>query len=206
MRCLVQVSRRLIIEFAYHNISRNHAIVRLDEVRLRHASKMSSMDDKIMRARQKVEKEKAESQNQSLQTFASIGGAVLSAVLGRRLASSSSIGRAVTSMRSAGRAAKQQADVAHAEESLTVMEEKKAVLEADVYQELDRIRLDSSPDQWQLKRSKYRLEKWMSWWKRLCWHGSPYPCHLGTRLSKICLWFAFRFVEMSVSPFSLGCS
>ena len=49
-------------------------------------------------------------------------------------------------MRSAGRAAKQQADVAHAEESLTVMEEKKAVLEADVYQELDRIRLDSSPD------------------------------------------------------------
>ena len=118
----------------------------LDEVRLRHASKMSSMDDKIMRARQKVEKEKAESQNQSLQTFASIGGAVLSAVLGRRLASSSSIGRAVTSMRSAGRAAKQQADVAHAEESLTVMEEKKAVLEADVYQELDRIRLDSSPD------------------------------------------------------------
>jgi hypothetical protein len=50
-------------------------------------------------------------------------------------------------MRSASRATRQQADVAHAEESLQTLEERRQSLEEEIEQELDRIRLEASPHQ-----------------------------------------------------------
>lgn len=119
---------------------------RIEAVRSRHAAKLASIADRIDRARQKVEREKAEAKNQSLQTYVSIGSAVLGALLGRKKASATNIGRAATSMRSASRAARQQADVAHAEESLSVLEERRVQLEEEIDRELEQIRLESSPD------------------------------------------------------------
>jgi hypothetical protein len=118
---------------------------RLDEVRERHAAKLATLADRIERARQKVEREKAEAKNQSLQTYVSIGSAVLGALLGRKKASATNIGRAATSMRSASRAARQQADVAHAEESLGTLEEKRIELEERIAEEVERVRLESDP-------------------------------------------------------------
>jgi DNA primase len=118
----------------------------LDRVRDRYAARITSLTDRIERARQKVEKEKAEAQNKSLQTYVSIGSAVLGALLGRKMASSTTIGRAATSMRSASRAARQQADVAHAAESLATLEERRQTLEDEVADELERIRLETAPE------------------------------------------------------------
>jgi DNA helicase HerA-like ATPase len=118
----------------------------LDRVRDRHAAKLASLTDRIERARQKVEKEKAEAKNQSMQTYVSIGTAVIGALFGRKKISATTIGRAATSMRSASRATRQQADVAHAEESLATLEERLRQLEDDVALELDRIRLEADPD------------------------------------------------------------
>ncbi|MEI6504789.1 MAG: DUF87 domain-containing protein [Planctomycetota bacterium] len=118
----------------------------IEKVRDKQSVKLATLADKIDRARQKVEREKAEAKNQSLQTYVSIGTAVLGALLGRKKASATTIGRAATSMRSASRAARQQADVAHAEESLSSLEEKRLLLEQEIEQELDRIRLESGPE------------------------------------------------------------
>jgi hypothetical protein len=123
----------------------------IDRVRDRHAVKLASLADRIDRARQKVERERAEAKNQSLQTYVSIGSAVLGALLGRKAASSTNIGRAATSMRSASRTARQQADVVHAEESLATLEERRQTLEDEVAGELERIRLESSPERIQLE-------------------------------------------------------
>ena len=112
----------------------------------KHAAKLASLNDRILRARQKVEKEKAEAKSRSMQTYVSIGTAVFTALFGRKVASSATVGRAATSMRSASRAARQQADVAHAEESLSELEEKLAELEAKVAEELDEVRLRADPD------------------------------------------------------------
>ncbi|NBW96970.1 MAG: ATP-binding protein [Planctomycetia bacterium] len=117
----------------------------IDDVRGRYAQKIATLADRIERARQKVEREKAEAKNQSLQTYVSIGSAVLGALLGRKMASSTTIGKAATSMRSASRAARQQADVAHAEESLSTLEERRLALEEEVEAELERIRIDADP-------------------------------------------------------------
>jgi hypothetical protein len=118
----------------------------IEKVREKQAVKLASLADRIERARQKVEREKAEAKNQSMQTYVSIGTAVIGALLGRKKASATTIGRAATSMRSASRAARQQADVAHAEESLSTLEEKRLQLEEEIEQELDRIRFESSPE------------------------------------------------------------
>ena len=124
---------------------KEHRDRELERVRDRHATKLATLADRIERARQKVEREKAEAKNKSLQTYVSIGSAVLGALLGRRTVSSTTIGKAVTSMRSASRAARQQADVAHAEESLLTLEEKRLAVEEEIADELDRIRIETTP-------------------------------------------------------------
>ena len=123
----------------------------LDRLRDKHAAKLASLNDRILRARQKVEKEKAEAKSRSMQTYVSIGTAVLTALLGRKVATSSTVGRAATSMRSASRAARQQADVAHAEESLSELEEKLVALETSIADELEEVRLRADPDSLQLE-------------------------------------------------------
>jgi len=118
----------------------------IEKVRAKHAAKLVTLVERIDRARQKVEKEKAEAQNQSLQTYVSIGSAVLGALLGRKKVSATTIGKAATSMRSASRATRQQADVAHAEESLATLEDRRRELEEQIEEELERIRLESLPE------------------------------------------------------------
>ena len=49
-------------------------------------------------------------------------------------------------MRSASRAARQQADVAHAEESLSTLEERKQSLEDEVAEAIEQVRLDTAPE------------------------------------------------------------
>jgi hypothetical protein len=118
----------------------------LDRVGQRHAAKLSALEGRIERARQKLEKEKAEAKDHSLQTYVSIGSAVLSALLGRSRMSSTTIGKAATSMRSASRSARQQADVAQAEESLSTLTAAREALEAEIAADLERVRLETAPD------------------------------------------------------------
>jgi hypothetical protein len=128
-------------------------------VRGRQAAKLASIEDRLERARQKVEKEKAEAQNQSMQTYVSIGSAVIGALFGRKKISSTTIGKAATSMRTASRAARQQADVAHAEESLSTLEEKRRLLEDELGEELERIRLEFAPERMALERVEVPARK-----------------------------------------------
>ena len=131
----------------------------IDRVRDRSAAKLVSLTDRIDRARQKVERERAEAKNKSMQTYVSIGSAVLGALLGRKAATSTNIGRAATSMRTASRSARQQADVVHAEESLATLEERRQGLEDEVAAELERIRLESSPERMQLEEMEIPARK-----------------------------------------------
>ena len=131
----------------------------IERVRDRYAPKIAALAERIDRARQKVEREKAEAKNQSMQTYVSIGTAVIGALLGRKMASSTTVGRAATSMRSASRAARQQADVAHAEESMASLEERRRQLEDEVAEALEKIRLDTHPDRIQLEEIEVPAKK-----------------------------------------------
>jgi hypothetical protein len=62
-------------------------------------------------------------------------------------------------MRSASRAARQQADVVHAEESLSTLEEKRLLVEEEIEEELERIRLDTSPERIRLESLEIPAKK-----------------------------------------------
>jgi hypothetical protein len=131
----------------------------IERIRDRHAAKLATLTERIERARQKVEREKAEAKNQSMQTYVSIGSAVIGALLGRKMASSTNIGKAASSMRSASRAARQQADVAHAEESLASLEERRLTLEDEIATELDRVRMETAPERIELEEVEIPARK-----------------------------------------------
>ena len=131
----------------------------IDRISDKSAAKLASLNDRIARARQKVEKQKAEAKNKSMQTYVSIGTAVLSAILGRKVASSTTVGRAATSMRTASRATRHQADVVHAEESLSDLEEKLATLEGEVGADLEKVRLEANPDRLVLESIEIAAKK-----------------------------------------------
>jgi len=62
-------------------------------------------------------------------------------------------------MRTASRSARQQADVVHAEESLATLEERRQAIEDEVAAELERIRLESSPERIQLEQMEIPARK-----------------------------------------------
>ena len=89
----------------------------VEKLRKRYGSKLASLRDRIQRAEEKVDRERAQLGQQKLQTTFSVGATVLGALLGRRGARSS-VGRATTAMRGAGRVAKEKQDVARAQDRL----------------------------------------------------------------------------------------
>lgn len=118
----------------------------LEKLAVRQAARLAALDERLGRARQKLEREQAEAQSQSFQSYVSIGSAVLDALLGRRRLSTRAVGRAASSARAASRAARQRTDVVHAEESLAVLEEKRGALEEEIEAEIARVRLEFHPD------------------------------------------------------------
>ena len=87
------------------------------KVRKRYASKVTTLENRLMRARQALEREKEQSTSKKFDTAISFGTAILGAVLGRKAISSTTAGKFGTAVRSAGRARKEAADVKRAKET-----------------------------------------------------------------------------------------
>jgi len=90
----------------------------LEKLRKRYGPKLKRLEDRIARARRKVEREKDQYGQQKLQTAISVGATVLGALFGRKVASAGNIGRGTTAMRGAGRAMREKEDIRRAEKDL----------------------------------------------------------------------------------------
>ena len=87
------------------------------KVRKRYATKATALENRLLRARQAIERESGQSGTQMVSTAVSFGTAILGAVLGRKRLSASTASRVGTAIRSAGSARKQASDVARAKET-----------------------------------------------------------------------------------------
>jgi len=85
------------------------------KLREKHAAKLKSLEDRLRRAADRVEREKAQYTQRKLDTAVSIGTSILGAIFGGR---SSATTRAGTAARSAGRVFSERGDVERADESL----------------------------------------------------------------------------------------
>ncbi|MEO0574081.1 MAG: DUF87 domain-containing protein [Pseudomonadota bacterium] len=111
--------------------------VAVAKLRKKHTSKMNTLEARLLRAEQAIERESEQSKKKTLDTAISFGTAILGAVLGRKRISSTSASKIGTAMKSAGSARKEAGDVARAKETAAKVREDLAALEAAFQADVD---------------------------------------------------------------------
>jgi hypothetical protein len=121
--------------------SRERRDAAVEKLRERFAKKMKQMDQRIVRAEARVDREQSQYNQQKLQTGISVGATVLGAIFGSR-----GMGRATTAARGAGRVAREREEVRRAEEGVRDLEEARHALEVEVEEEVRALRTDMELD------------------------------------------------------------
>lgn len=104
----------------------------VEQLRQKYAPKVAALQDRIRKAQETVAREKAQADQQKMQTAISIGATLLGALGGRKINSSGNIGKATTAVRGASRAAKEGQDVGRAEDNVEVLQQRLKDLNAEI--------------------------------------------------------------------------
>jgi len=131
----------------------------IDQLRQKYAAKISSLEEKIRKAEQAVDREQQQARQQQMQTAISIGVTLLSAFMGKKKVSTSSLGRATTAARGASRAMKEQGDISRSKESVEVYRQDLADLQQAVEAEIAELAGRFDPDQLEITRTVVRPTK-----------------------------------------------
>ncbi len=107
-----------------------------EALRRKYAPRLTTLQDQISRAQERVERERGQASQQKMQAALSVGASILGAFLGRKTLSSANIGRATTAARAATRIGKESQDVDRASESAEVLQQRYAALESELATEL----------------------------------------------------------------------
>jgi hypothetical protein len=107
----------------------------VEQLRKKYAPKIATMQERLRKAEQRVEKEKAQASQAGLQTVFSIGATLLGAFTGRKVISSSTISKVSSAARRAGQAMEQSKDVGEASETVEAIRQQLAELEAEFNEE-----------------------------------------------------------------------
>jgi hypothetical protein len=131
----------------------------IDQLRQKYAVKISSLEEKIRKAEQAVDREQQQARQQQMQTAISIGATLLSAFMSKKKVSTSSLGRATTAARGASRAMKEQGDISRSKESVEVYRQDLADLQQAVEAEIAELAARYDPDQLEITRTLVRPTK-----------------------------------------------
>ncbi|GJL61079.1 MAG: ATP-binding protein [Nitrospirales bacterium] len=107
-----------------------------DALRKKYVGKMATLEDRIRRAEQAVQRESEQAKQQKLQTVISIGATLLSVFMGRKTVSRSSMGKATSAVRGMSRAMKEGKDVDRAEENVDALQQQLLALEKELQEEI----------------------------------------------------------------------
>lgn len=148
----------------------------IDQLRKRYATKSATLQDRKMRAEQKVAKEKNDYHSQTMSTAISVGATILGAFFGRKKLSATTLNKAGTVIRKGMRTTQERSDIQDAEESLEVINQRLADLEQELNQEIARIEEQTDPMQQPLEVVAMRPKKgdinvrltaliWLPYWQ-----------------------------------------
>jgi hypothetical protein len=104
----------------------------VEKLRLKYQPKVVTLQDRLRRSQQAVEREQQQSQSQTLDTVVSVGSGILGALFGRKKLATAATG----AVRSAGRIRKEAGDVSRAEETVEAVTQQLADLEAQLESEV----------------------------------------------------------------------
>jgi hypothetical protein len=103
--------------------TREERDLRVDQLRAKYAPKIATLQERIRRAQQAVERETAQASQQKVQTAISFGATLIGAFLGRKAVSVTTLSRATTAVRGVGRSVKEQQDIGRANENVDVLQQ-----------------------------------------------------------------------------------
>lgn len=107
------------------------------KLRKRYASKTTTLENRLLRAQQAIEREQQQSSKKKLDTVVSIGTAILGAVLGRKRISATSASKMGTAIRTASGARKEAGDVARAKQTATKVRQDLEALSKALQKDVD---------------------------------------------------------------------
>ena len=147
-----------------------------EKLRQKYAPKIAGLQERIRQARQKVDREAQQATQQKLQTAISFGATLLGAFMGRKTLSASNVGRATTAVRGLGRSMKESQDVVRAGETVEVLEQQLASLEAQFQRETQALESRIDPMTEKLETISIKPKKanisvtlvalaWMPYWQ-----------------------------------------
>ncbi len=126
--------------------ARERRDLEVEKLRQRFAKKAATLEDRIRRARAKVEKEREQASSQKLQTAISFGTAILSMLTGRKGVSKTDLNRAGSAMRGVGRSREQSQDVDRAQETVEALTVDLEELNDELAEKIDQLEERLDPD------------------------------------------------------------
>jgi hypothetical protein len=117
----------------------------IEQLRQKFGPQLARLEDQRRRAEDRISRERAQLSDRKLQTAVSVGTSLLGALFGRKRISVTNAGRVGSAARSAGRISKEQQDVERAEESLDVIEQRRADLEQELQEQIARVQRELDP-------------------------------------------------------------
>jgi len=126
------------------------------KLRAKHAAKLKSLEERLNRASDRVEREESQYSQRKLDTAISIGTSVLGAIFGGR---STATTRAGSAARSAGRVFSERGDVARAGEGLEALKSERDALLAAIEQEAQSLASSLDPASVALERIRIAPRK-----------------------------------------------
>jgi hypothetical protein len=147
-----------------------------EKLRQKYASKMATLEEQVRRAQQAVEREAEQAKQQKMQTAISVGTTLLSAFVGRKAVSYSSLGRATTAARGASRIMKESQDIKRAQETVATHQQRLQELDASFKSEMEALATKIDPLTEELEKVSVRPAKkdvavrlatlvWMPYWQ-----------------------------------------
>jgi hypothetical protein len=128
-------------------IAREQRDGEVELLRRKYSSRLVTLQERVRRAEQAVEREAEQSRQKKMETAFSFGTAVLGAFLGRKAVSVSTASRVGTAMRSASRMGKEAQDVERARENAEAAQAEITRIETELQQEMERVSLKWDPRQ-----------------------------------------------------------
>jgi hypothetical protein len=121
------------------DLGREKRDAELEKLRERYAKKAATLEERVRRARAKVEKESEQASSEKLKTAISFGTALLSVLTGRKGISKTDLGRAGSAMKGIGRSKEQSEDVERAAENVEALIDQLEEVNRELAEKIDEV-------------------------------------------------------------------
>lgn len=117
----------------------------IEKLRKKYAPKLTTLQDQLRRADDRVERERSDLSQHKMQTAISVGTSILGALLGRKAISVTNAQRIGSAARNAGRLGKESGDIDRAEDSREVLQQRLTEMQTELEAEISRLRTELDP-------------------------------------------------------------